>query len=128
MGEILDALHSLQEIELQLSDLRRAEERKDRQVRNAQREIRKLDDRIAERRADQVARQAEVDHYDGDVKRREESINSHREALLEARTNKDYAAILTSINTEKADSAKIRSKPHRWIAAVKCMMRCPLQW
>jgi len=107
MGEILDALHCLQEIELQLSDLRRAEERKGRQVRNAQREIRKLDDRIAGLRADQAARQAEANHFDGDVTRREESITRHRVALLEARTNKDYAAILTSINTEKADSAKI---------------------
>lgn len=107
MGEVLDALHGLQEIELQLSDLRREEQRKDRQVRNAQRQIRKLDDRIATLQADQAARQAELDQVDGDVKRREESVSRHREALLEARTNKDYAAILTSINTEKADSAKV---------------------
>lgn len=107
MGEILDALHRLQEIELQLSDLRRGQERKARQVRNAQGHIRRLDDRITQLQAEEATRQADVDYFDGDVKRREESIDRHRGALLEAKTNKDYAAILTSINTEKADKAKI---------------------
>jgi predicted nucleic acid-binding Zn-ribbon protein len=107
MGEILDALHRLQEIELQLRDLRRGEERKARQVRGAQRQLRLIEDKTADLKVEQGTRQAEVDNFDGDVSRREESITRHRAGLLEARTNKDYAAILTSINTEKADSAKI---------------------
>lgn len=107
MGEILDALHRLQEIELQLSDLRRSEERKARQVRSAERQLRLIEDKIADLKLEQSTRQVEVDSFDDDVTKRDESITRHRAGLLEARTNKDYAAILTSINTEKADSAKI---------------------
>jgi predicted nucleic acid-binding Zn-ribbon protein len=107
MGQILDALHHLQEIELQLSDLRKEEERRARQARIAERHIRKLDDQIAGLHAQQAARQTEVNQLERDIKRRDEAISKHREALQRARTNKEYAAILTSINTEKADSSKI---------------------
>ncbi len=60
-------------------------------------------------RADCAQRQKEVDQLDQEVKSRETSILKHREELLRARTNKDYAVVLTAINTEKADSAKIET-------------------
>jgi predicted nucleic acid-binding Zn-ribbon protein len=41
---------------------------------------------------------------------REESIRKHREALNKAKTNKEYAAILASINTEKADTTKFENR------------------
>ncbi|MHC4063035.1 MAG: zinc ribbon domain-containing protein [Planctomycetota bacterium] len=107
MGGILDALHRLQEIETQLNRLRREEEQKARVIRNVARQVHKIDQELARLEAEQAARQAEVDQLDQDVKTREAVILRHREALLKARTNKDYAAILTSINTEKADTAKI---------------------
>ncbi len=107
MGDLLDALHRLQTIELALSKLRQQQDRKTRQIRTAERQLAKLDDQTADLHRQQIARQAEVDHLDLDVKSREASILKHREELLKARTNKDYAAILTAINTEKADSAKV---------------------
>ena len=107
MGGMLDALHRLQEIETQLGRLRREEAGKARQVRNLERQILRIDEDIERLEAEQAARQTEVDRFERDVKIREESILRHRDGLLKARTNKDYAAILTSINTEKADSAKI---------------------
>jgi predicted nucleic acid-binding Zn-ribbon protein len=107
MGELIRALQRLQEIELGLARLRRREERKTRQIRTAEREIRRLDDGVSELRVECAQQQRDLEHLDRDVKSREAAILKHREELLRARTNKDYSLILTAINTEKADSAKI---------------------
>ena len=104
MGELIAALQRLQEIELELGRLRRQEERKAQNIRNAERRI---DEKLAELQMNCERRRGELDQLDREVKAREASILKHREELLKARTNKDYAAILTAINTEKADSAKI---------------------
>jgi predicted nucleic acid-binding Zn-ribbon protein len=107
MGELIAALQRLQEIELELGRLRRQEERKAQKIRTAERQVRRIDDELAELRMNCERRRSELDQLDREVKAREASILKHREELLKARTNKDYAAILTAINTEKADSAKI---------------------
>lgn len=107
MGRILDALHALQEIETELGRLRRGENDRTRLVRSAERQIRRTNEKLSQFESERAATQLEVDHYDTQVKSRDDTISKHREALLTARTNKDYAAILTSINTEKADSAKV---------------------
>lgn len=109
MGELIEALHKLQEIELQVSHLRRGEEDKLRQVRISERKIRKIDEQLEDIKIQCLPRQQEVDQLDHDVQSREASILKHREELLKARTNKDYSAILTAINTEKADTAKIEN-------------------
>ncbi|MCH7813834.1 MAG: hypothetical protein IID40_07415 [Planctomycetes bacterium] len=107
MGRILDALHALQEIETELGRLRRGENDRTRLVQSAERQIRRTNEKLSQFESERAATQLEVDRYDTQVKSRDETICKHREALLTARTNKDYAAILTSINTEKADSAKV---------------------
>lgn len=107
MGELIEALHKLQEIELQLSRLRRAEDDKLRQVRLFERKIGKIDDQLEELNIQCTPLRCEAEQLDRDVQGRESSILKHREELLKARTNKDYSAILTAINTEKADTAKL---------------------
>ncbi|MCP4248545.1 MAG: hypothetical protein GY778_15965 [bacterium] len=107
MGRILDALHALQEIETELGRLRRGENDRSRRVRAAERQIRRINEQLSQFESERAAKQREMDRYDTEVNSRDEAIGKHREALLTARTNKDYAAILTSINTEKADSAKV---------------------
>ena len=41
---------------------------------------------------------------------REQAIDKHRQALNSAKTNKEYSGILTALNTEKADNAKIETE------------------
>ncbi len=107
MGELISALQRLQEIELRISRLRRREERKARQIEQLEADFRRMQDEIAGFQAECRRQQVEVDQLDREVETREASILRHREELLKARTNKDYSAILTAINAEKADSAKI---------------------
>ena len=99
----------LQEIELKLNRLRKGEEGKLRQIRGAERKIGRIDEELHDLERARVQRQREADQLTHQVKSREESILRHREELLSARTNMFYAAILTEIYTEKADTEKIET-------------------
>lgn len=107
MGRLIGALQRLQEIEIELGRVRRQEERKAQNIRDAERQARKVEDELAKLQAEGECARRELEQLEREVKTREASILRHREELLRARTNKDYAAVLTAINTEKADSAKI---------------------
>lgn len=50
-----------------------------------------------------------LDSLSLDVTMREEALGKHRQALNKAKTNKEYAAILSAMNTEKADNTKLES-------------------
>ena len=110
MGAILEALHRLQQIESELNTYRSKEQALRRKVRQAQRLIDKADSDCAAHQESITRCQIEIDQVDLDVKTREESMNKHRQALNAAKSNKEYAAILTALNTEKADTSKYESR------------------
>ena len=107
MGELLDALHRLQEIELQLAGIRQGEEAKARRVQICKRQVRLAEEELVANQAKVRERQMKSDALSLDVAARDQTIEKHRDALSKTKTNKDYTAILTAINTEKADNAKI---------------------
>ncbi len=110
MGEILDSLRKLQKIERDLGRFRAKENSFRRKANKNKREIDKIEAEYKEHLADLTRCQMEIDNADLDIKAREESMNKHRLALNGAKTNKEYAAILTALNTEKADTAKCESR------------------
>jgi predicted nucleic acid-binding Zn-ribbon protein len=65
-----------------------------------------VDDRLLQDHGKAREVQMKIDALSLDVATQEESIDRHRQALNKAKTNKEYAAILTAMNTEKADSSK----------------------
>ncbi|HNO80342.1 MAG TPA: C4-type zinc ribbon domain-containing protein [Phycisphaerae bacterium] len=110
MGVILDALHRLQKIERKLNKHRSKAATYRRKIEQGKQLI---DANQAEYDAHlKAVRQCQVgiDAADLDIKTREESMAKHRVALNSAKTNKDYAAILTALNTEKADTSKYESR------------------
>ncbi len=109
MGEILDELQRLQEVEFKLAAMRRTREAKARRVETQSRQVREAEEKLRESQLTGRERQAKLDALALDVAAREESINKHRRALSKARTNKEYAAILAAMNTEKADNTKIEN-------------------
>ncbi len=121
MGVTLEALHSLQEVERQLAEIRNKADGKRRQVRIHQRVIEKQSALIESKQRDVQVCQMEIDRVDLDVKTKEVTLAKHREALNTAKTNKEYAAILTSINTEKADSTKSESRQLELMANVDAL-------
>jgi len=114
MGTTLSALQRLQTIETQLAEVRNRIEAKKRRVRAQERKLSEMDDQIAHEQKQLRARQIEADRLELDFKTREAAVNKLREALNSAKTNKEYAAILTELNTSKVDLTKIEE---RWLAA-----------
>lgn len=109
MGPILEALHKLQEIERRIAAIRSKADGRRRRIQLHQRALQKQEAIIEEKNAVIRDRRMEIDRIDLDLKAREEFLCKHREALNRAKTNKEYAAILTTLNSEKADSAKQES-------------------
>jgi hypothetical protein len=110
MGAKLRALLALQEIELQIVDIRRELKRKQRLVNAQAGKVRATHETI-ETGLTQVRRsQAEFDSLDVDIKGRSANINRLREHLNTVRTNKDYAAVLAKLNNEKADVSRLESR------------------
>jgi len=109
MGETLEALHRLQDVELQLAAIRGKRESKVRRVESQKRLAAEADERLEQTVRALRDRQKRLDLVQLDVAVRDESVKKHREALNSARTNKEYSAILAAMNTEKADNAKLES-------------------
>ena len=110
MGATLEALQRLQNIETQLRSVRGQIETKRRSLQAHQRRLATLERQIAD--AHDAIRQAqtEADRLDLDRKAHEEHLKHLRERLNQTKTNKEYAAILTQLNTDKADALKIEDK------------------
>jgi predicted nucleic acid-binding Zn-ribbon protein len=106
MGATLDALLKLQEIEKQLVEYRRGIESRRRQIRGATRRMQKALQEHQETLARIRDKQTHADALDLEIKSRDTQTARLREALNRAKSNREYAAILTQINTAKADTTK----------------------
>jgi uncharacterized protein len=106
MGATLNALHRLQQLELELISLRQKIDAKHRAVRGCRKRIQDLDQTIAAKKEQLKREQVEADRVELDRKSREQEIARLREALNRSKTNKEYSAVLTQLNTDKADNAK----------------------
>ncbi|MBI1825691.1 MAG: hypothetical protein HY287_08765 [Planctomycetes bacterium] len=109
MGTTLEELRRLQTVELQLVTIRQNREGKLRRVELLKRQIKQIDDRLAAHHTAAREKQMRLDALQLDVSAREDSISKHRQALNKAKTNKEYGLILTAMNTEQADNAKIET-------------------
>jgi hypothetical protein len=110
MGETLDALHRLQEVELRLAEVRRRIERKRRAVKKQERRVAEVEAMIRSKEASLRTDQMEADRLDLDMKSWEVEITKLRLALNTTKTNKEYSAILTQLNTNKANNSKIEER------------------
>ncbi len=110
MGATLDALHTLQEIELQIAELQRTIDRKKTACHRQQKKIDEIEARIKTHRDQRKMLQMDYDRNDLTVKSNEAEITKYRQALNLAKTNKEYSAVLTQLNTFKADTGKLEEK------------------
>jgi predicted nucleic acid-binding Zn-ribbon protein len=110
MGAKLQALFALQDVELQIVDIRRQLERKERRVRAQRRKLQAAQDSIETERVTVQKSQSEFDTLDLDIKGRSANIDRLREHLNTVRTNKEYAAVLAKMNNEKADVSRLETR------------------
>jgi uncharacterized protein len=110
MGATLDALFRLQKIENQLRSVRGQIESRSRRVAGQARRMTTLEQQLNENRQAILRAQSEANQLELQRKTDEAHIAKLREALNQAKSNKDYAAILTQLNTEKADALKLEDR------------------
>lgn len=109
MPGMIEALHRLQDIEKELAVIRREEDARRQRIEQSQRQVLQIERQIADLLNQKRQLQIAADAIELDMKAREATIAKHREALTQAKSTREYSAILTTINTEKADCSKIES-------------------
>jgi predicted nucleic acid-binding Zn-ribbon protein len=110
MGATLDALCRLQEVELQIAEIQKKIDRKQGVVKKQEQRIADYEAKIRAWQAAIRTDQMEADRLDLEVKSNEVQIAKLRQALNTAKTNKEYSAILTQLNTTKADNSKVEER------------------
>ncbi len=107
MGAMLEALHRLQVVENQLRSVREQIESKRRVLQNLQRREATLKRQLTDQHTLIQQAQSNVDRLELDRKSHEDHIAKLRETLNKTKTNKEYTAILSQINTDTADNRKL---------------------
>jgi len=118
MGQMLDGLLKLQSIERDLAQVRRRLKTRQSAVDLQQRRIDKHQEQWDALQERATTRRKDADRHELDLRQSEEHVARLRSALNTAKTNKEYAAILTQINTLKADNAKLEESALRIIQDV----------
>lgn len=107
MGHMLAALLSLQKIESKLAQVRSRLRTRERAVKVQQSKINQLCRQWQELHDRHLAKRSHADELALIVQERDEQVAKLRTTLNTAKTNKEYAAILTQINTTKADNSRV---------------------
>jgi predicted nucleic acid-binding Zn-ribbon protein len=116
MGPILTGLVKLQVIEVDLTRLRR-------RMRTRQHAVHVQESKIAQHQSDYdnlhtrgLEKRMSYDSMSVTLKANTDRIEKLRTDLNGAKTNKEYATLLTEINTQKADSAKVEEEALKVLA------------
>jgi len=110
MGTLLEALRNLQTIEQELAQVRSRMRTRKNAVSLQEGKIKKLEEEFNALHEQIVESRKQADSLELDLKEREEQVVKLRGGLNAARSNKEYAAILTRMNTLRADNAKIEDQ------------------
>jgi len=110
MGPLLDGLVKLQSIENRLRTFKSKITRSRRGVIFQENLLRQLQSGIEAKKEEIKLTRVQSDRLEVDLKIRDEHIAKMRAALNLAKNNKEYAAILTDLNTSKADNTKLETQ------------------
>lgn len=110
MGPVLNGLTKLQSVENRLRAAKAKLARCRRNVILQENQIRTLTSNLEAKKEEVQLTKVQADRLELELKSRDESINHLRAALNNAKTNKEYAAVLTQLNTTKADSSKVETQ------------------
>jgi len=110
MGPKLNGLIKLQGVENRLRALKGKLARCRRKVIVQENRIRTLQNAYQAKKEEIQLTKIQSDRLELELKSRDETVVKLRASLNAARTNKEYAAVLTQLNTSKADTSKIESQ------------------
>jgi predicted nucleic acid-binding Zn-ribbon protein len=110
MGPVLNGLVKLQRVENRLRAVKTKLTRCRRGVLFQENQLRTLQNGLEAKQEEIKQTKLQAGRLEMDLKERDEQINKYRNQLNLARTNKEYSALLTELNTAKADDSKIETQ------------------
>ena len=110
MGPILNGLLKLQSVENRLRAEKAKLTRCRRNVIIQENLIRSLQNALEAKKEEAQLAKVQFDRLELELKTRDESIAKLRASLNVAKTNKEYSAVLSQLNTTKADNSKIETQ------------------
>ncbi len=110
MGSVIQSLIKLQSVENRLRAAKAKLARCRRNVIIQENQIRTLQNALEAKKEEIQLTTIQSDRLELELKSRDEEIAKLRASLNSARTNKEYAAVLTQLNTTRADNAKIETQ------------------
>jgi predicted nucleic acid-binding Zn-ribbon protein len=110
MGPLLSGLIQLQSVENRLRAAKAKLTRCRRNVILQENQVRTLTNAFEAKKEEIQLTKVQSERLELELKSRDESIAKLRTALNSAKTNKEYAALLTQLNTTKADNSKIETQ------------------
>lgn len=110
MGPVLNGLIKLQSVENLLRAAKAKLARSRRSVIIQENQVRSLQSALETKKEELQLTKVQSNRLEMELKSRDEEVNKLRAALNTAKTNKEYAAILTQLNTTRADNAKIENQ------------------
>jgi hypothetical protein len=110
MGPVLNGLIKLQSVENRLRAGKAKLARCRRNVIIQENQIRSLQSALEAKKEEIQLTKVQFGRLELELKSRDEDVAKLRAALNTAKTNKEYAAVLTQLNTTKADNSKIETE------------------
>ncbi len=106
MGPVLNGLIKLQSVENRLRAAKAKLARCRRNVIIQENQVRNLQNSLESKKEEIQLTKVQSDRLELELKSKDEQITKLRASLNTARTNKEYTALLTHLNTTKADNSK----------------------
>lgn len=110
MGTVLNALVKLQSVENNLRAAKAKLARCRRNVLLKENQLRTLQNSLEAKKEEIQLTRIQADRLELELKDADQTLAKYRAALNNSKSNKEYAAILTELNTTKADTSKIESQ------------------
>ena len=110
MGPVLNALVKLQSVENQLRAAKAKLTRCRRSVIIQENQVRRLQNALEAKKEEIQLTKVQSDRLELELRTRDEEIAKLRAHLNVSKTNKEYASVLTQLNTTKADNSKIETQ------------------
>jgi predicted nucleic acid-binding Zn-ribbon protein len=110
MGPVLNGLVKLQSVENRLRAAKAKLARSRRSVIIQENQVRSLQSALEAKKEESQLTKVQCDRLELELKTRDAEVSKFRASLNNAKTNKEYAAVLTMLNTTKADNSKIETQ------------------
>ena len=119
MGPLLQGLIKLQAVENRLRAIKNKLARSRRAVIFQENTLRNLQSSLSAKEEEIKLTKVQSDRLELELKSRDEHIGKFRAALNLAKSNKEYSAILTELNTSKADNSKLEGQIIEYMNAIE---------